>query len=239
MKPLIRNNLCDEAYNSIIGYITSSGLVQGDKIPSESQLMEMLNVGRNTIRAALNRLTAIGLIESRQGEGYFLRDVNVSIFLNSLIPVLLFSSGDLIALTEFRIGVESQAAYLAATNADEEDLKDMKKYLQLAYENIDNETLFAKCDMDFHLAVAKASKNKILYQLFEIIRTLYTVWLVDFVANHGKERSDHFHNEVYQAIQEKDSEKASLYMKQHLYDVLDKVRIDAKNEVPIPVSIKK
>jgi DNA-binding FadR family transcriptional regulator len=75
--------------------------------------------------------------------------------------------------------------------------------------------------------------------LFEIIRTLYTVWLVDFVANHGKERSDHFHNEVYQAIQEKDSEKASLYMKQHLYDVLDKVRIDAKNEVPIPVSIKK
>src|SRR3989339_817120 len=131
MKPLVRSNLCDEAYNSIIGYITSSGLVSGDKIPSESQLMDMLNVGRNTIRAALNRLTAIGLIESRQGEGYFLRDVNVSIFLNSLIPVLLFSSGDLIALTEFRIGVESQAAYLAAKNADEVDLKEMNKYLKL------------------------------------------------------------------------------------------------------------
>ena len=237
MKPLVRSNLCDEAYNSIIGYITSSGLVAGDKIPSESQLMDMLNVGRNTIRAALNRLTAIGLIESRQGEGYYLRDVNVSIFLNSLIPVLLFSSGDLIALTEFRIGVESQAAYLSAKNADENDLKEMNKYLTLAFENIDNESMFAKCDMDFHLAVAKASKNKILYQLFEIIKTLYTVWLVDFVANHGKEKSDHFHNKVYQAIVDRDAEKASDYMKNHLYDVLHKVEMDVRNErLDAPIS---
>jgi GntR family transcriptional repressor for pyruvate dehydrogenase complex len=230
MKPLVKNNLCDDAYNSIIGYITSSGLKQGEKIPSESQLMKMLNVGRNTIRGALSRLTAIGLIESKQGEGYFLRDVNVSIFLNSLIPVLLYSSGDLIALTEFRIGVESQAAALAAINADEDDINEMNKHLQLAQKNIDNEQMFAKCDMDFHLAVAKASKNIILYQLFAIIKTLYTIWLVDFVANHGKEKSDHFHNEVFNAICNKDSQKASHYMNSHLQDVLRKVKIDAKSE---------
>lgn len=199
---------------------------KGDKLPSESVLIETLHVGRNTIRAALNRLTAIGLIESRQGEGYYIRDINASLFMNSLIPILVLSSGDLISLTQYRIGVESQTAAVAAVNADEKDLEQMKRLLKLAEDNIDNEKVFATIDMDFHLSVAKASKNDIFYQAFDIIKRLYTVWLVGFVTVHGRRKSNTFHNEIYNSIKNRDSIAAKRYMTMHLEDVLNKVKKD-------------
>ncbi|PFA69105.1 GntR family transcriptional regulator [Bacillus sp. AFS015802] len=54
--------------------ITKDGLQPGDKIPSERELSERLNVGRSSVREALRALELLGLIETRRGEGTFLRD---------------------------------------------------------------------------------------------------------------------------------------------------------------------
>lgn len=54
--------------------ISKDGLNKGDKIPSERELSERLNVGRSSVREALRALELLGLIETRRGEGTFLRD---------------------------------------------------------------------------------------------------------------------------------------------------------------------
>jgi GntR family transcriptional regulator, transcriptional repressor for pyruvate dehydrogenase complex len=54
--------------------ISKDGLKQGDKIPSERELSERLNVGRSSVREAFRALELLGLIETRRGEGTFLRD---------------------------------------------------------------------------------------------------------------------------------------------------------------------
>ncbi|ALC89689.1 GntR family transcriptional regulator [Bacillus sp. FJAT-18017] len=54
--------------------ITADGLKSGDKIPSERELTERLNVGRSSVREALRALELLGLIETRRGEGTFIRD---------------------------------------------------------------------------------------------------------------------------------------------------------------------
>jgi GntR family transcriptional regulator, transcriptional repressor for pyruvate dehydrogenase complex len=54
--------------------ISKDGLKKGDKIPSERELSERLNVGRSSVREALRALELLGLIETRRGEGTYLRD---------------------------------------------------------------------------------------------------------------------------------------------------------------------
>ena len=75
MNIIEKNNLVDEAYNQLLQMIASGEWVEGSKLPSESQLCETLGVSRNTVRVALSKLNALGLIESRQGFGYSVRNL--------------------------------------------------------------------------------------------------------------------------------------------------------------------
>lgn len=126
MNIIEKNNLVDEAYNQLLQMIASGEWVEGSKLPSESQLCETLGVSRNTVRVALSKLNALGLIESRQGFGYSVRNLNIGIYLNSMLPTMLLHSRDLESITEFRIGVESEAAAVAAERATAEDLERMR-----------------------------------------------------------------------------------------------------------------
>ena len=97
---------------------------------------------------------------------------------------------------------------------------------------------FAVFDMDFHLAVAKASGNSIIHRSIEMLKALYTVWLGNFIAVHGNMKSDRFHHQIFEAIQAQDADKAREVMTEHLSDVLHKVRLDAARK-PRAVRAKK
>jgi GntR family transcriptional repressor for pyruvate dehydrogenase complex len=220
-------NLCEEAFNHILAIIAAQGYEPGSKIPSESELVLSLGVSRNTIRAALNRLNALGILEARQGEGYFLKDIDVDVFTNLHLPIFLEAYSNLETLTEFRIGVESQGTYLAALKAEGEDLNSMEDALRAARENLEDNDRFALYDMDFHLALAKASRNTMIYRSVEMIKTLYTVWLRRFLKVHGNAVSDAFHRQIFDAVQKGDAVGARDAMVEHMTDVLRKVKIDA------------
>jgi len=220
-------NLSDEAFNHILAIIAAQGYEPGTKIPSESELVIMLGVSRNTIRTALNRFHALGILEARQGNGYYLRNVNVDVFTNLQLPIFLEAQSNLETLTEFRIGVESQGAALAALKATEEDLQNMKRILELSQLHIDDKKHYPVYDMDFHLAVAKASRNSIIFRSIEMLKALYTVWLANFQIVHGNTKSNDLHHQLFEAIRNRNAERARLIMAEHLSDVLHKVRLDA------------
>lgn len=148
MNIIEKNNLVDEAYNQLLQMIASGEWVEGSKLPSESQLCETLGVSRNTVRVALSKLNALGLIESRQGFGYSVRNLNIGIYLNSMLPTMLLHSRDLESITEFRIGVESEAAAVAAERATAEDLERMRVACEKAEAHMGDPDMFAKYDMN-------------------------------------------------------------------------------------------
>jgi GntR family transcriptional repressor for pyruvate dehydrogenase complex len=227
-------NLANETFNHILAIIASRGYEPETKIPSENELVISLGVSRNTVRTALNRLNALGILEVRHGEGYFLKDINVDVFTNLQLPILLEAHSNLETLTEFRIGVEPQGAALAASRATPKDMESMEQALSLSRLHLDGKERYALHDMEFHLAIAKASQNSIIYRSIEMLKALYTVWLRNFVRVHGNERSNDFHHRIFKAVRAQDAEKARLSMTEHLTDVLYKVRLDAAKKAKNP-----
>lgn len=226
-------NLSDEAFNHILAIIAAQGYEPGTKIPSESELVIMLGVSRNTIRTALNRLHALGIVEARHGNGYFLKNVDIDVFTNLQLPIFLEAHSNLETLTEFRIGVEPQGAALAAARATPEDIASIRQTLGQLQSTIDDVKQYAVHDMDFHLAIAKASGNSIIFHSIEMLKALYTVWLSNFQTVHGNAKSNDLHHQLFDAILNGDADKARATMAEHLNDVLDKVRQDAARTSPV------
>lgn len=206
--------------------ISSGDLKEGDKLPSENELCNAMGVSRNTVRSALSKMNALGLVEASHGYGYFVRNINSGIYMNELIPSLVLNGQDLVSVVEFRIGVESQTAAVAAQNATQKDIQRLRFVCEKTFENLDDHDKFAKYDMDFHRAVAAASKNPLFIKTSEMLESMYSVWLVELLDNHGSEKSCIFHDKIRITIEDKNSEKASNLMKEHLQDVLNKVRKD-------------
>ncbi|NLV57514.1 MAG: FadR family transcriptional regulator [Clostridiales bacterium] len=225
-----KSNLVDEVYNQLLQMIASSEWREGDKLPSESKLCETLGVSRNTIRAALSKLNAIGLVETRQGFGYCVRNLNTGVYLNTMLPTMLLRSRDFISITEFRIGVEGEAAYMAALRADENDIATMEQTWKMSAQAIDDSDAFAKYDMQFHRQVALASRNDLFIKVAEILENMYTVWLMGFLRTHGKERSNDFHHNIFTSIARHEPDQAKYFMEEHLKDVLMKVKRDVERK---------
>ena len=141
---------------------------------------------------------------------------------------MLLRSRDLESITEFRIGIESEAAALAAVRASDEDLERMRINCEMAGKvvHLQDNDLFAQYDMAFHRAVADASKNEMFIKAAEMLETMYTVWLMGLQRTHGKDKSHDFHYNIYLSIKNRNQEEARRFMHEHLEDILRKVKID-------------
>ena len=110
MQPIKKSNLVDEVYQQLVSMLASGEYPEGSKLPSETQLCEALGVSRNTVRTAMSKLIALGIVDNQQGFGNCVRSMNVGMYANSILPCMLANASDLVSATEYRIGVESMAA---------------------------------------------------------------------------------------------------------------------------------
>ena len=106
--------LVEQTYDALMQMIMDGNYKPGDRLPSEMVLCNDLQVSRNTLRAALNKLNVLGFTETRQGGGTYMRAVDSSVYLNFFVPATLTSSMDLLEIMQFRKGIEVEAARLAA-----------------------------------------------------------------------------------------------------------------------------
>lgn len=226
MERIKRSNLVDEVYKQLLSLLASGDYPEGSRIPSEPQLCETLGVSRNTIRTAISKLIALGILENQQGYGNCVRSMNIGLYANTILPCMLSKSTDLVAATEYRIGVESMAASLAAERADEDDIAKLFEACELAEKHIGSVDAFAHYDMLFHRIVAETSKNPLFIRTSEMIEAMYTTWLIGFQRTHGMDRSHEYHIRVCKAIAAHDPEEAERSMREHLEHVLSNIRMD-------------
>jgi GntR family transcriptional regulator, transcriptional repressor for pyruvate dehydrogenase complex len=163
-KGVQQNKLGAQVIQQLQEKISLGELKPGDKIPTEPELMTMLGVGRSTIREAVRVLVNAGLLEVRQGDGTYVLDRT-----NSLEPLEhRLRRATILEVYEVRKILELEIAKLAAQRRTEDDLAHMQESLDKRREarRLDDNRAYVDSDLNFHLAIAAASKNGVLSDLY-------------------------------------------------------------------------
>lgn len=191
----------------------------GDRLPSERELQASLGVSRMTLREALARLSALGIIHVEHGRGGFVCAwPDPQALGGALLPLL--ASGDSQALQELaqaRRLIEGELAALAAQRRSADDLDRLAAVLARADQAAGDAERFAELDYAFHAAVAQAAGNRFLSLMFEAINRPMRDFLRDYARSvqdvgEAMER----HRPVLEAIAAQDAERARKVAAEHM-----------------------
>jgi GntR family transcriptional repressor for pyruvate dehydrogenase complex len=205
---LKRSQLVDEVVIQLQKKISSGDLKSGDKIPTEPELMQQFGVGRSTIREAVRVLVHAGLLEKKQGFGTSLTNAYTGIQepLDNRLR-----RAELLEVYEVRRMLELEIAKLAAERRDSEDLKQMRQYLdnRMQAQLQGDMSAFLTEDIQFHLAIATASKNTVVIDLYRTFTSVIQESLQKLVSDtEVHDPHDEFHENLYQAIVDQNSDAA-------------------------------
>ena len=207
--------LADEIEDKILLMIKETPYEIGAKLPVEKQLCELFGVGRSTVREALKSLEGKKILYIKQGSGIYVKSWTPT----HLDPLGVMSTKDklktAVDLVNVRLMLEPRIASLAAINATKEDLERIKLYADKVEELIDSGDDYLKYDIEFHTAIAKASKNEIVEQLIPMIDT--AVMMFVHVTNRQlKKETVNTHRDITNAIIARDAFQAEAAMNMHL-----------------------
>jgi GntR family transcriptional repressor for pyruvate dehydrogenase complex len=169
LKPITPKRISDQVFEQLRELIFRGELKPADQLMPERELAEALKVSRTTVRNAINKLVVLGLLEHRQGQGTFVRRQDAAA--KNVVAMAMESQGASIQdLLEVRMGLECNAAALAARRADDKDVQFLENSLQEMAHAIRSGRLGTQADTSFHMAVAYATKNPL--QVY-IMRNFY------------------------------------------------------------------
>ncbi|MFC4598590.1 FadR/GntR family transcriptional regulator [Cohnella hongkongensis] len=217
-----RTKLVDDVVIQLQKKITEGGLKEGDKIPTEPELMEQFGVGRSTIREAVRVLVHAGLLEKKQGFGTYLK--RAAVIREPLDSRL--RRAEIIEVYEVRQMMELEMARLAAERRDEDDLAAIKEQLDTrnrALANGDIKT-YLEADIRFHIAVATASKNAVVVDLYQTFSVFLRETLAAIFAHpEGHDPQTEAHTRLYECIRDRDSAGAVASASRYLKGTLEEL----------------
>ncbi|MEH6993049.1 GntR family transcriptional regulator [Neobacillus drentensis] len=127
---MTNNKVYLEIVKQLREMISADNLKSGDKIPSERELSERLNVGRSSVREALRALELLGLIETRRGEGTFIRDFRGNQLVQLLGTFILQDEKAKLDVIETKNLIEMDFLRLVLNRADENRLFTLKSLVE-------------------------------------------------------------------------------------------------------------
>ncbi len=219
--PIVRRKLADEVRDRLMDMIRSGQFQPGDQLPSERALMTRFGVGRPAVREALQSLDSASLIEIHHGERARVAIPNTSTIFDrigqTMLHLLQTSPKTLEDLKSARILFEVGMARIAATNANEEDIRHLEEALKLQEAAISNSAEFVTCDMAFHTAIARITRNSVCEMLSEAMLDWLFHFRRDLLRIPGSEIiTISEHRQILNAISSHDPEEVERAMKDHL-----------------------
>jgi GntR family transcriptional repressor for pyruvate dehydrogenase complex len=219
-----RPSVAHEVARLIQAHLAARKLRAGDKLPAERALSELLGVSRTSVRDALKRLEALGIIEARRGKGTFVQltqypPLQGTIELGPHVP-----RKDLQRVLEARVAVEVAIAGLAATRASARSLREIAEYVASVAKEPTAATRRFSPDLRFEALIGRAANNPYLLRMQEYAHTAYAkVWdRIGFIPRPAHERLEQ-HRAILAALERRDAEAARRAMAEHL-DITDKIK---------------
>ncbi|PAC98614.1 FadR/GntR family transcriptional regulator [Bacillus paralicheniformis] len=162
-----RQTLVEQVALQIESMIESGKWGVGMRIPAEPELMNELNVSRNTLREAIRALIHAGLLKTKQGDGTY---VCSSSALGAVLKKRILRS-DTLQTLEVRYALEREGAHLAAQRRTDDEARDLLLQLERceAAAELGDIDSFVAADIDLHQNIIKASHNEILIEIYSHI----------------------------------------------------------------------
>ena len=216
----------DKAYEKVTHYvkerIKTGELRVGDKIPTERELSEKLELSRNSVREALRTMDNMGLIRCRQGSGNYISGEMQQIIEETLYMMFMLKQISDIDVSQLRRAIDIQAMILAVRNVNEDDIYEIKQLLdRLDVIEVD-ESAFV--DRDIHLLISKYSKNKLIEIINDTLSTIMDKFIFKarrLVIGNESDVLTVFHRDMLMSLLERNEGKGVLVINKH-YDTIDK-----------------
>jgi DNA-binding FadR family transcriptional regulator len=223
-------SLAHELVDGIGGQIQSNVLKAGDKLPTESEIMQTYGVSRTVVREALSKLQAAGLVETHHGVGTFVLEGRSDTAFR-IHPAELATAVDVLAVLELRISLETESAGLAAVRRTDEQLAEMRRALDAFEANVERAGDTVSPDFRFHLQIALATGNRYFADIMSHLgATVLPRTRIDS-SRLAREsvgpylrRVNREHEEIYAAIARGDAESARAAMRLHLTNSRERLR---------------
>ena len=219
-KEITHVRLYESVIEQIMNLIKNEEIKPGDQLPPERELAEKLSISRGSLREAFRVLESRGLIKRKPGGGRFIREIRKNGHNNTENIILSLKKSSILELLEAREIFEVKIAEIAAQRAIPEDIELIKKSLSNAKkeEKLDDKEM--KWDTEFHIAVARATHNFVFINILKLHLDLLKetrgkTWQI---SGRKKEQKQE-HQNIFEAIKEHNSKKASEAMLKHLIGV--------------------
>lgn len=223
-KSISNRKVYEEVIEQIQRNILEGDLKKGDRLPSERELSEMMNISRTSVREAIRVLESMGLVESIHGEGNFICTNQEKSLLQPLSMMFKLNNGKMRDVFELRQLLEIENVVLAAKRATILNCRE----LQMIVDEMEEESfgknrndILIQLDKDFHNKVASMSKNCLIECLFNTSSMLFEKFIEDARCEIIKKDSADklllcHHKAICNAIVSKDANLAMEKMKEHL-----------------------
>lgn len=216
IQPINRSILSEQIFQQIKENIVRGEWLPGDKLPSEHDLCQLFRVSRVPVREALRKLCAIGVLETRRGEGTFVSYLTAGSFMNSLLPTLILNKKNMMDILQYRSIIEGESAALAAQNATEDDIARLCESVETISKIAKPCLEFSQADMKFHRVIAEATQNSLLKGITAIIQDIMLVYYRKINEVMGIERAIYYHTLIYEAVRLRDADNARRWMNEHV-----------------------
>ena len=166
-EPIQPDKISDSIIRQIEKLILRGILRPGERLPSERELAERLDVSRPSLRAALSELQEQGLLTAKAGSGVYVADVLGSAFSDALIDLFAKHDEAVFDYLDFRTDLEALAAERAARFASDSDIsviRTIQDKMNAAHTAGDFHKE-AALDAQFHIAILEASHNVVLLHM--------------------------------------------------------------------------
>lgn len=196
----------------------------GEKLPSESELCATLGVSRVTVRAAIQQLEILGLVETRHGGGTYVRNFSSATEVDRFHPLIQVNKvKDIITVLEYRKIVEKGTIGLAADRMSAEDIAYLDEMVENMQKFTGNAEKCAEADHQFHHRIAESTKNPIILKVYNLINDMLATAMVDIVRVLGNEMGLRYHHQIIDALRSGDKEACESIMEQHIDETIDRI----------------
>ncbi len=209
--------LADQVAATLSEEIESGRLAEGDRLPTEVELVRQLGVSRTVVREALSRLRNAGLIEPRQGIGVFVLPRRT----RPLDLEAADTKAKVLQIVEVRRAMEGEAAHLAATRATPLDLARMRQALDAIDSAVGAGGDGVDEDLAFHRSIAESTGNTVLVSTLRYLGDVSRSGIRVTRANEAR-RNDFIeavraeHHAILVAIEARDAEAARMAARLHM-----------------------
>lgn len=203
----------DRVLDFIKRLILSKKLKSGDRLPSENELTALLGVSRSSVREAMKILAAFGVVTIQTGDGTYVSRSAVRSAFDPIVLELALGDPEADKVLELREGLETAIARLVVANAGLEDLRDIRRAFgemeTAGIEGISDPDRLLRFDVDFHMALARATKNPLIERVYSFVMEFFTPYILKSISiENAAAKSLELHLAIVRAVEARDSQAA-------------------------------